>query len=125
MITPRNHSGRTKQSFTSLYNEECAEVLEPYLNTRKSPSKHLFPNDRSRFRNVAWREARRITGIDITPKMLREWFCNEMGRIGVPDRYIDAFCGRVPKSILARHYTDYNPQRLKRIYDKANLKVLS
>ena len=61
----------------------------------------------------------------ITPKKLREWFCNEMGRVGVPDRYIDAFCGRVPKSVLARHYTDYNPERLKRIYDRANLKVLS
>jgi intergrase/recombinase len=48
-----------------------------------------------------------------------------MGELGVPDRYIDAFCGRVPRSILARHYTDYSPERLKRIYDKANLRVLS
>jgi len=48
-----------------------------------------------------------------------------MGELGVPDRYIDAFCGRVPKSVLARHYTDYSPERLKRIYDKAGLKVLS
>jgi intergrase/recombinase len=47
-----------------------------------------------------------------------------MGNLGVSDRYIDAFCGRTPKSVLARHYTDYNPQRLKRIYDDANLKVL-
>jgi len=48
-----------------------------------------------------------------------------MGELGVQDRYIDAFCGRVPKSILARHYTDYSPERLKRRYDKAGLKVLS
>jgi len=20
------------------------------------------------------------------------WFCNEMGRLGVPDRYVEAFC---------------------------------
>jgi len=38
---------------------------------------------------------------------------------------IDAFCGRTPKSILARHYTDYSPELLKRIYDKAGLKILS
>jgi hypothetical protein len=41
------------------------------------------------------------------------------------DRYTDAFCGRVPKSVLARHYSDYSPERLKEIYEKANLKVLA
>jgi hypothetical protein len=49
----------------------------------------------------------------------------EMGELGVPDRYIDAFCGCVPKSVLARQYTDYSPERLKRIYDEATLRVLS
>jgi intergrase/recombinase len=48
-----------------------------------------------------------------------------MGRLGVPDRYVDAFCGRVPRSVLARHYTDFSPEKLKEIYDKADLKVLS
>jgi intergrase/recombinase len=48
-----------------------------------------------------------------------------MGRLSVPDRFVDAFCGRVPKSILARHYTDFSPEKLKEIYDKANLRVLS
>lgn len=47
------------------------------------------------------------------------------GRLVVPDRHVDAFCGRVPKSVLARHYTDFSPERLKEIYEKANLKVLS
>lgn len=70
-------------------------------------------------------KARKNTQISIKPKDLRGFFCCEMGELGVPDRYIDAFCGRVPKSILARHYTDYSPQRLKRIYNRANLKVLS
>jgi hypothetical protein len=31
----------------------------------------------------------------------------------------------VPRSILAKHYTDFSPEKLKEIYDKANLKVLS
>ena len=30
----------------------------------------------------------------------------------------DAFCDRTPKSVLARHYTDNNPERLKEIYEK-------
>ena len=46
-----------------------------------------------------------------------------MGRLGVPDRYVDAFCGRVPRNVLARHYTDFSSEKLKEIYDKANLKV--
>ena len=73
----------------------------------------------------AFKKAREVTGIDITPQKLRDWFCEEMGNLNVPDRYIDAFCGRVAKSVLAKHYTDYSPKKLKRIYDKANLKVLS
>ena len=48
-----------------------------------------------------------------------------MGRLGVPGRYVDAFCGLVPQSILARHYTDFSPERLKEIYDQAGLKILS
>ena len=71
-----------------------------------------------------WKSAQRKSGLHITAKRLRDWFCCEMGTIGVSDRYIDAFCGRNPKSVLARNYTDYNPERLKKIYDEANLKVL-
>jgi hypothetical protein len=37
---------------------------------------------------------------------------------------IYAFCGLTSKSVLARNYTDYNPERLQRVYERANLKVL-
>jgi len=47
-----------------------------------------------------------------------------MGRLGIADRYVDAFCGGVPRSVLARH-TDFGSDRLKEIYDGARLKVLS
>jgi len=53
------------------------------------------------------------------------WFCCQLGELGVPDRYVDAFCGRIPKSVLAKHYRDYSPEKLKRIYDKANLTTLT
>jgi len=48
-----------------------------------------------------------------------------MARPGVPDRFIDAFRGRIPQSVLVRHYTDYSLENLKAIYDKAGLRVLS
>lgn len=38
--------------------------------------------------------------------------------------YIDAFAGRVPKIVRGRHYTDYSPKNLRKVYEKADLKVL-
>jgi len=67
----------------------------------------------------------RATEIDITPQKLRQWFCSEMLRLGVSETYVDVFCGRVPKSVLARHYIDFSPQKLEEIYEKANIKILS
>ena len=32
---------------------------------------------------------------------------------------------RAPKSVLAKHYTDYGPENLKEIYGQADLKVLA
>jgi hypothetical protein len=55
---------------------------------------------------------------------LREWFCDEMGRLGVPDRYVDAFYGRVP-TVPAKRYSDSAPEKLKDIYDKANPKIFN
>ena len=62
-----------------------------------------------------WKAAGRAAGITITPQILRA---------GVPDRFVDVFQGRAPRSV-AKHYTGKGLQRLKRIYDKAGLKVLS
>jgi len=52
------------------------------------------------------------------------WHSTELGERGVPDRYVDVFQGRAPKSMIARFYTGKELLRLKRIYDKANLKAL-
>lgn len=48
-----------------------------------------------------------------------------MGELGVPDRFIDVFQGRAPRTVLAKHCTGKGLQRLKRIYEKANLNVLN
>ena len=59
----------------------------------------------------------------ITPKVLRAWFCSKMGRLSVPDSYVDAFCGRIPKTVLARHYTDYSQKKLRKIYEQVELGI--
>ena len=125
MITPDNHNGETKKSWVSFYNEERESALNDYLAKKKpSRSQRLFPMQRDEVVEL-WKSAREKTGIGITPQKLRQWFCSEMLRLGVSETYVDAFCGRVPKSVLARHYTDFSPQKLKDIYEKANIKILA
>ena len=124
MLTPNKENNESKHTWISFYNDETEKALDDYLNSRKDTDSRLFPISKRHVLRI-FKKAFEATGIKTTPQMLREWFCSEMGELGVPDRYIDAFCGRVPRSILARHYTDYSPERVKRIYDKAGLKVLN
>jgi len=101
--TPDNHEGETKKSWVSFYNDEAERVVKEYLATKKSSkSQRLFPMQREEAIEL-WRIARDKTGIGITSQRLRQWFCSEMLRLGVSETYVDAFCGRVPKSVLARH----------------------
>ena len=73
---------------------------------------------------AAWRRASEDSGVRVTPQVLREWFCDEMGRRGVPDRYVDAFCGRAPKTVLARRCSGYSSEKLTSIYERARLRVI-
>ena len=125
MILSPVESTRTKLRWVAFFNEEAAEALKAYLAKRGDLKKgeRLFP--RGGYANLIFKRASRESGVDISPQILRDWFCSEMGELGVADRYVDAFCGRVPRSVLARHYTDFSPERLKRVYDNANLRVLS
>ena len=119
MVVPKCHQGFTKSSYLSFYNEEAETALSKIeLNNGR-----LFQISDRQYKKI-WKSAREKTGLNITPQRLREWFCCEMGTLGVSDRYIDAFCGRTPKSVLARHYTDYNPERLRSIYENANIRIL-
>ena len=123
MVIPNKYS-RTKRTWVAFFNEEAKDALVRYLSERTDDDERLFPIKRRSVIKM-FKKAGNASNVQIMVKTLRAWFCCQMGELGVPDRYIDAFCGRVPKSILARHYTDYSPERLKRIYDKAGLKVLS
>jgi integrase len=119
-----NHASRTKKGWVSFFNEEAQKLLKEYIKVYK-PKEKLFREGKHRRSLTSFIRARKKTGLNITPQILREWFCSEMGRLGVPDRFVDAFCGRVPKSVLARHYTDFSPEKLKEIYDEASLEVLN
>jgi len=113
------HFTRSKRSGVTFYNEEAGEWLRKYNEERNGDNdpRVFVISDRK------WREIWRRAGL--TSKELRVWFSTEMGELGVPDRYVDVFQGRAPRGVLAKHYTGKGLERLKRIYDKANLKVLA
>lgn len=48
-----------------------------------------------------------------------------MIKLGVSDTYIDEFCGRAPKSVLARHYTDFSSEKLKTACERIDLRLLT
>jgi len=121
----KTNQSRTKHRWVTFYNRELAKVLHPYLNGRTDNNPRVFPVDRYKAFPKYWSMAVAKTGIKITPKDLRDWFNNEMIRLGVSEAYINAFCGRIPRTVLRRHYVNYNPMKLKEIYEKANLKALS
>jgi integrase len=117
-------SSRTKRRWATCFNREAEQALRAYLSERPDlgPDSKLFPAKSEAAR--VFNRASKASGVKITPQVLREWFACELARLGVPDRYVDAFCGRVPRSVLARHYTDYSPERLREIYERAGLRVL-
>jgi len=128
LIIPKNahQSGTTKNTWATCFNSETQTYLRQYLAKQETDNSddRLFPISEVTLRR-SFNQTNRKTGLHITPQVLRDWFCCQLGELGVPDRYVDAFCGRAPKSVLARHYTDYSSEKLKRIYGKANLTVLS
>jgi len=123
MITPQ-HRGKTKRSFITFYNAEFEGLLSEWLKRpRVRHSDRLFPISGSA-KSCIFMIAHKKTGLYITPQSLRVWFVKKMGEAQVPDRFIDAFTGHIPRSVLARHYTDYSMETLKAIYDKAGLMAL-
>ena len=119
-----NHYTRTKRSGITFYNEEAETFLKKYLEGRDDTDSRLFVISGNKWREI-WNKASDAAGIRITAKTLRLWHSTKMGELGVPDRYVDIFQGRAPRSVLAKHYTGSGLERLKRIYEKADLKVLS
>lgn len=122
MIEP-NHNSSTKRSYISFYNSEAKKALKRFLPVRKEGDERLFQVGNSRIQRK-FRKVSKKSGIKITPKMLRKWFTKQMQKAKVAGEYIDAFCGRLPKTIRAQHYTDFSSGRLKEVYEKADLRVL-
>jgi len=116
------HDTRTKKAGVTFYNPECERYLALILANAEADAR-LFRLSDSAFRKL-WDKASARAGTRITAQQLRIWHSSKLGELMVPDRYVDIFQGRAPRSVLAKHYTGKALLRLKHIYDHAELKVL-
>ncbi len=116
------HFTRVKRSGITFFNSETEEFLNKYLSTRPDDPKvfRIYPKKCK----WLWRKASEAAGVKISPQILRVWFSNELGEQLVPDRFVDIFEGRAPRSVLAKNYTAKGIERLKLIYDKADLSFI-
>jgi len=116
------HSGDTKSSWISFVTKQTAGYLDSYLFSGEvkfgdnAEGTGLFTVS-DRYVQQAFKEASDKMGISLNPHLLRTVFTEKCGQAGIKDKYVDAFCGRTPKRILAKHYTDYSPEALRRQYD--------
>jgi len=117
------HDTRTKKGGITFYNEECETYLKRYLASRTDNSDKVFRIGYRQFLRI-WDKASKASGFRITPQVLRRWHSTELGELMVPDRFVDVFQGRAPRSVLAKHYTGKGLETLEKAYEKADLKVL-
>lgn len=112
------HEGDTKSSWISFFTKQTASYLKQYLQYHSlDGDSRLFAMSERSVQN-AFKKASEILGITINPHLLRTVFAEKCATAGIADKHIDAFCGRVPQGVLAKHYTDYSPTKLREVYDK-------
>jgi integrase len=116
-LVKSKHHNRTKNAGITFYTEETEQFLNKYLKTRNDNKPRLIRVDMNVFYRM-WIQISKISGTRIRPQILRKWHATTLGENGCPDRYVDIFQGRAPKTVLAKHYTGKDLIRLKEIYEK-------
>ena len=117
------HEGETKHSWISFITEQTLSLFESHI------SSNFNENDENHFnlplfsvpkRTVqqTFKDASEKLEFQINPHLLRTVFADRCTKAGIKDKYIDAFCGGIPKSILAKHYTAYSEDALYDEYQK-------
>ncbi len=119
-----DHFTRTKRSGITFFNEETEQLLRKYLSFRRDDDPRLFIVSDRQWKAM-WNIVHQGAGVRITAKTLRRWQSVELGEQGIGDRYIDVFQGRAPRTTLAKHYTSHGIKRLKTVYDRAKLSIIS
>jgi integrase len=118
------HDTRTKKAGVTFYNEECETYLQRYLDSRTDKNEKLFRIGTRDYMRI-WTKASENANFKITAQVCRKWHSTMLGELMVPDRFVDIFQGRAPKSVLAKHYTGRDFDRLRNLYNRIDLKIFT
>ena len=115
------HKGETKFSWFSFFTDQTSVLLEKYLLSDESD----YVDENSKLFSISARSVQQAfikasvnLGISLKPHLLRTIFSERCREAGIEKEYIEAFCGRIPKGVLAQNYTNYSPEALRKQYDK-------
>jgi len=112
------HKGDTKSAWISYITYQAADYLQSYIETEiDSDNPKLFDISYNTVQE-AFQKTSFQTGVFIKPHFLRTIFTEKCTQAGIEGKYIDAFCGRIPKKVLEANYTVYSPQSLNSQYEK-------
>ncbi len=111
------HKGSTKSSWVSFITEQTAEFLSSYIDDLDEDQKIFSISQRTvqqEFKNVSDE-----LGLSLNPHLLRTVFAEKCTTAGIKEKHVNAFSGRVSQGILAKNYSDYSPNNLRKQYDVA------
>ncbi len=114
------HKGETKFSWYSFFTNQTSELIDNYLLSDESN----YVDDNSKLFTLSARSVQQafkntsdLMSVSLNPHLLRTIFAERCREAKIKTEYIDAFCGRTPKGMLAQHYTEYSPESLRKQYD--------
>lgn len=110
------HQGSTKSSWISFITSQTSKILKQYISQHKITGSVFTISDRMVQNH--FKDASEELNVSITPHLLRTIFTEKCTQAKIPDKYINAFCGRISQSMISKHYTDYSPNRLREEYNK-------
>ena len=111
------HDGNTKHSWVSFTTVKMVKILETYIEKNYLADHEEIFSINSRTIQNNFKLVSKKLGIELTPHVLRSVFTEKCTIAKIPDKYIDALCGRTSPSIIAKHYTDYSPEKLRLQYN--------
>lgn len=97
-IKPR-FDNLTKRRGISFFTFEVKDMLARYIEKRKLREGRIFSISRKKLER-SFKEVRKLTGLNITPQVVRVWFSNELRMRGVDSSYVNIFQGRAPTSVI-------------------------
>lgn len=109
------HDSDTKSSWISFMTYQVSQYIENYtesLTTQKIFSVS-YKSVQENFQKISDE-----IGVKINPHLLRTVFTEKCTQAEIKEKYIDAFCGRIPQTVIRTHYTDYSPEAMRKHYDK-------